>query len=78
LSLFNGEFSNSQAQRFADRLRREAGADLERQASLAYRLTLAREPSPTERAAVAEFLRHEPLEQLCRVLLNLNEFVYPE
>ena len=58
LSLFNGEFSNSQAQRFADRLRREAGADLERQASLAYRLTLAREPSPTERAAVAEFLRH--------------------
>lgn len=78
LSLFNGEFSNMQARRFADRLRREAGPDRDQQTLLAYRLTLAREPSPSERAAVAEFLRDEPLEQFCRVLLNLNEFVYPE
>lgn len=78
LSLFNGEFSNTQAQRFADRLRREAGADPRQQAILAYRLALARKPLDSELAVIAEFLRVEPLEQFCRVLLNLNEFVYPE
>ncbi|MEY4180730.1 MAG: hypothetical protein RLY70_4304 [Planctomycetota bacterium] len=78
LSLFNGEFANLQAQRFADRLRREAGADPGEQAIRAYRLALAREPSASERVAIADFLRDEPLEQFCRVLLNLNEFVYPE
>jgi hypothetical protein len=43
---------------------------------MAYRLALARPPKPTERDAMIPFLRTGTLEELCRVILNLNEFAY--
>jgi hypothetical protein len=76
LTLFNGDFVNRQARYFAERLRREAGSDPERQVDLAYRLALARPAKPSEIATMVEFLRREPLEQVCRVIFNLNEFAY--
>ncbi|MHB1081952.1 MAG: DUF1553 domain-containing protein [Prosthecobacter sp.] len=78
LSLFNGEFVNQQAQHFAKRLKREAGNDPEKQITLAWKLALCRNPSPDELAKMRTFLQDQPLEQACRVILNLNEFVYPE
>ncbi len=78
LSLFNGEFVNQQAGHFATRLRHEAGDDPTAQIALAWRLALCREPSSTEAEQMQAFLREEPLEQVCRVIFNLNEFVYPE
>jgi hypothetical protein len=33
-------------------------------------------PSVAERRALCEFLERESLEQMCRVVLNLSEFVY--
>jgi cytochrome c553 len=78
LSLFNGEFVNQQAQHFAARLRREAGDDPEKQITLAWKLALSREPSHDELTKMRAFLQEQPLEQACRVILNLNEFVYPE
>jgi hypothetical protein len=76
LTLFNGDFVNRQARHFADRLRREAGDDPARQVDLAYRLALARPAKPSEVATMVEFLKREPLEQMCRVIFNLNEFAY--
>jgi hypothetical protein len=78
LSLFNGEFVNQQAQHFATRLRHEAGNDPEKQITRAWKLALCRNPSPDELAKMRTFLQDQPLEQACRVILNLNEFVYPE
>lgn len=78
LTLFNGDFVNAQARHFAARLKRQAGDDAEKQITLAWRLALGREPSASELAQIKSFLQTEPLEQLCRVILNLNEFVYPE
>ncbi len=99
LTLFNGEFVNRQARHFADRLRREAGAEAAAQIHLAWRLALARAPRPEELAAMQRFLvaetasqlkeaahksiamdaaAHAALTQMCRVVLNLNEFVYPD
>jgi hypothetical protein len=78
LILFNGGFTTQQAKFFASRLQREAGDDADSQIRLAYRLSLCREPTREERDKMRAFLREEPLEQLCRVILNLNEFVYPE
>jgi len=78
LSLFNGDFVSQQAKHFAARLTREAGGDPVKQITLAWRLALCREPSVEELEKSAAFLREESLEQLCRVILNLNEFVYPE
>jgi hypothetical protein len=85
LTLFNGEFVNRQAERFAERLAREASGDLDRQLDLAYRLALCRPPTDTERGAIRQFFESQALQtnqqaalvQVCRVILNLNEFVYP-
>ncbi len=78
LSLFNGDFVNQQAKHFAARLKREAGDDPKRQITLAWRLALCREPSVVELTQMRVFLNEESLEQACRVILNLNEFVYSE
>ena len=101
LTLFNGDFVNRQARYFASRLMREAGGDPGKQVDRAFRLALARLPSPGQRGSMLHFLKEESrrisqdsagsekpieetqarlkaLEQLCRVIFNLNEFVYPE
>jgi Tol biopolymer transport system component len=78
LTLFNSEFTRQQTKAFAERLRREAPDGEDQQIELAWRLALCRAPSSTELQAMREFLKEESLEQLCRVVLNLNEFVYPE
>jgi len=78
LTLFNGDFINRQAVHFAARLRREAGAEPVKQIELAYRLTLARVPSKDETLLLVEFLKRESLEQMCRAMFNLNEFVYAD
>ena len=49
LTLMNNEFVLGQAERFADRLEREAPGDLDRQIDLAYRIALTRAPTPTRR-----------------------------
>ncbi len=85
LTLYNGEFTSCQAAKFAERLTREAGDGPSRQITLAYRLALCREPTERELATMRAFLaqeatatdRQQALVQLCRVILNLNEFVYP-
>jgi hypothetical protein len=78
LSLFNGDFANEQARHFAARLQSEVGDDREKQVRLAWRLALCREPTDREMETMSAFLEKESLAQLCRVILNLNEFVYPE
>jgi len=93
LTLFNGEFMNRQAELLADRLAREAGADLRRQIELAWRLALSRRPTALELDALAAFVeaetsaardaspeaaRRAALRQACRVILNLNEFVHTD
>jgi hypothetical protein len=77
LMLFNGEFTQQQARSFAERLRREAG-DVDRQITLAWQLALCREPTTGEHQKMKDFLADVSLEEACRVVLNLNEFVYPE
>ncbi len=91
--LFNGDFVNDQARHLARRLRRECGADAERQVEEAYRLLLCRRPTDAEKAALFSFVkqhasrhtdpegepaRFEAMKLACRVLLNLNEFVYAD
>lgn len=78
LTLLNGDFTNQQARHFADRLRREAGPEPAKQIELAYRLALGRPPTESERSRLEEFLKQESLEQMCRVMFNLNEFVYSD
>lgn len=76
LMLLNDVFAIEIAQAFAERLQREAGeapADKIRQA---FRLALQRDPAPEEAAECADFLKSRTLPELCRTILNLNEFAY--
>jgi len=76
LNLLNAEFMVDQAEAFAERLKREAGADVERQVERAFRLALGREPSEREAKASAAVVREHGLSTLCRALFNTNEFLY--
>lgn len=76
LQLFNGSFVNRQARALAARLREEAGPDPKKQIDLAFRLTLARPPTAAESKSMAAFVKEQSLEELCRVIFNLNEFAY--
>ena len=78
LTLFNGDLVNRQASHFASRLRGEAGPNPGKQIDLAFRLAIARPPTSKEKDQMLAFLRDQPLEQVARVIFNLNEFVYPD
>jgi hypothetical protein len=86
LTLYNGAFANRMADALAQRLEKDVGPDLGKQIDLAYRLMLCRPPSAAERVRLEEFVGKQagsaptrPARvQMCRVLLNLNEFVYPD
>ncbi|MFN0106885.1 MAG: PSD1 and planctomycete cytochrome C domain-containing protein [Bryobacteraceae bacterium] len=86
LTLLNNEFVLTQARAFAQRILTAAGPEQEAQVRAAYRLSLSREPSPSELRASVEFLNRQltahrgssidALTDLCDVILNLNEFLY--
>lgn len=78
LLLMNNNFVILEAQKFAERLRTEAGADVTKQVERAYQLALARAPSDFERAKTVTFVQSTPngLTEFCQAVFNLNEFVY--
>jgi mono/diheme cytochrome c family protein len=78
LVLMNNNFIHYQARRFAERVRKEAGDDLRAQVERAFRLALSRKPRGSEAASAIEYVTttRDGLAEFCRVLFNLNEFVY--
>ena len=57
LILMNNSFVLMEARMFADRLRKEAGADPTEQVDLAFQLALGRKPAAKEREQSVAFLR---------------------
>jgi hypothetical protein len=76
LNLLNDPFVLDQAERFAARVRREAGGEVGAQVERAFRLALGRAPAPCEARAAQGVVRAHGLAPLCRALLNANEFVF--
>jgi hypothetical protein len=76
LNLLNDRFVLDQAERFAARLRREAGPGAPEQVALAFRLAFGREPSAAEGSAAVRLVEKHGLPLLCRGLVNANEFVF--
>jgi hypothetical protein len=74
LALLNDPFLIRQSEYFAARLG-HAG-DPGQRIDLAYRLTLGRLPVCEERTALAAFAARHGLANACRLLFNLNEFVF--
>jgi hypothetical protein len=83
LEMLNGDFANTQAKAFADRLLKEAGRNPKRQVELAYRLTTGRPPKELELQTALAFLRAktpaesaQAREQFALAMFNLNAFLY--
>jgi len=86
LGMLNGEFTNDQATKLAERLGRESPGDLARQIKRAIRLTTSRTPPADEIERDAAFVERlqidaglsaeKALGQYCLLLLNANEFMY--
>ena len=76
LSLLHSPLAVEASQELAKRVRQEAGNDPEAQVRQVFRITLQREPKPDEREACLRLLRRRSLPELCRALINLNEFAY--
>jgi hypothetical protein len=75
LALLNNDFMVTMARHFAERLQR-SGGDLSAQVARGVREALGRPPTAEEQAALTDYARRYGLANLCRVLFNLNEFVF--
>jgi len=75
LALWNSEFVLHNAEHFAARLGREAEG-LEERVDLAVRLAFGRNARQHERAQLVEFARKHGQTNMCRLLLNANEFMF--
>jgi hypothetical protein len=77
LSLLNNKFNLVMSQRFADRIRQESATD-EQRVLLAFQLVTGRHAEPAETAEMLQYAAAHGWPALCRLLLNLNEFVFVE
>src|SRR5262245_33177442 len=70
LALFNNGFMLAQAKHLAERVKDKGGI------AEAFRLAIGRRPTEVERQALDAYARQHGLANACRVVLNLNEFVF--
>ncbi|MGH9676468.1 MAG: DUF1553 domain-containing protein, partial [Candidatus Acidiferrum sp.] len=76
LNMVNDAFVFKQCDRFAERLRADAGDDKAAQIHRAFRLAFGREPTVREATAARELVQKHGMATLCRALVNANEFVF--
>ena len=76
LELLNGPISNELAARFAARLDREAGRNLDSIVSQAYLLAAGRPPTEDEALIARNFLADNSLREFALAMFNLNSFLY--
>ncbi len=76
LTLMNNDFMQQIVASFTKRIATEAGPAAAPQVQRSFAHALQRPPDSEEATACEEFLHQHGLTELCRSLLNLNEFVY--
>ena len=76
LTLLNSPFMVEASEAFARRVQKEVGDQPEALVTRTFALALQREPDADERKACIDYLHSHGLTELCRSLLNLNEFAY--
>ncbi|MDZ4818146.1 MAG: PSD1 and planctomycete cytochrome C domain-containing protein [Planctomycetota bacterium] len=77
LAMWNDQFILQNSNELAKRLQRDAKT-VDEQIALAARLIYLRAPTEVEQREWSEFVTQHGLPNLCRVLLNTNEFLYVE
>jgi hypothetical protein len=75
LALLNNQFVVVMAQHFAARAA-QTSRELEGQVKSAFRMALARNPTEREQRTLVDYAQEHGLPNACRVIFNLNEFVF--
>jgi hypothetical protein len=75
LALLNNQFMLAQSRHLAAHVE-QLGANPAEQVTAAFRLALGRPPTAAEREALTAYAREHGMANACRVILNLNEFVF--
>jgi hypothetical protein len=75
LAMLNDRFVVRQSEHFAARVA-ALGKTPPEQIAAAYELALGRSPTENESAALAAYAEKHGLENVCRLLLNSNEFMF--
>ena len=75
LAMLNNRFMVSMAEHFALRIE-PLGADNAHRLAAAWQLAFARQPIPEELAPLAAYAEQHGLANACRVIFNMNEFVF--
>jgi hypothetical protein len=78
LAMMNSEFTATQAQRFAERVRKEAGQTPTALVDAAWRIAFARTPADSERRTALAYLERNSLDRLCLLIFNMSEFLYAD
>jgi Protein of unknown function (DUF1553) len=74
LALFNNGFMLAMSKHLANRV--EKAGEVAAQVSTAFEYAVSRKPSKTELQALTAHAKKHGLANACRVMLNLNEFVF--
>lgn len=76
LALMNNAFVLRMSDRFAERIKKDAGDDVGKQVRRAYELAYGRAATAAEAAHVQPFIERHGLAAFCRAVFNSNEFVF--
>jgi hypothetical protein len=76
LSLLNSSLTVEASRALAERAQAEAGPELSSQVKRAFALAFQRAPAQDELRACVDLATQRSLAEVCRALLNLNEFIY--
>ena len=76
LNLLNSSFVLQQSDRLAQRIRREAGGDVQQQIVHSFELLMGRLPDEHELKMSQEFIHTNGLVAFCRAMFNGNEFLF--
>jgi Protein of unknown function (DUF1553) len=75
LSMLNNRFMVAMSEQFAERLKHDGNTPSD-QIKDGFELVTGRGPTPAEREALTQYAQQHGLPNACRVLLNMNEFVF--
>ena len=75
LAFLNNKFNLVMAQKFSESLQQES-TDITSQVRTAFSRMIGRLPTMQEQSELEQYAREHDLENLCRILFNLNEFIY--
>ena len=75
LSLLNNQFMLGMSEHFAERIQ-SSSPEAALQIARAFRLVTGRDPDEEEQGALIRFAEDHGKANMCRLLFNLNEFVF--